>query len=131
MSAKRHMSSLGRCLLGFSYRTAICRLAAFLLLGGMVFATPISSMQHSALQDSELLANYWNNHSETKTLGFTSNASVVSALSPERSVSSAKEIGIFANSRYTTVKVPEPQSLVLVGTGLLSMAGFIRRRLLR
>lgn len=31
----------------------------------------------------------------------------------------------------TTLKVPEPQSLVLLGSGLLSMAGMIRRKLLR
>lgn len=30
-----------------------------------------------------------------------------------------------------TVKVPEPQSLVLVGSGLLSMAGVLRRKFLR
>lgn len=31
----------------------------------------------------------------------------------------------------TTMTVPEPQSLVLVGSGLLSMAGILRRKLLR
>lgn len=38
---------------------------------------------------------------------------------------------IFSSDCYTTVEVPEPQSLALVGSGLLSMAGLIRRRLLR
>ena len=31
----------------------------------------------------------------------------------------------------STTKIPEPQSLVLVGSGLLSMAGYLRRRLAR
>ncbi len=31
----------------------------------------------------------------------------------------------------STTKIPEPQSLVLVGSGLLSMAGYLRRRLVR
>jgi hypothetical protein len=29
---------------------------------------------------------------------------------------------------YQTIQVPEPQSLVLVGSGLLSMAGLVRRK---
>jgi hypothetical protein len=36
-----------------------------------------------------------------------------------------------SNTCRTTLKVPEPQSLVMFGTGLLSMAGMIRRKLLR
>lgn len=42
-----------------------------------------------------------------------------------------KGVCILASDCATTVQVPEPQSLVLVGTGLLSMAGLIRRKMLR
>ena len=38
---------------------------------------------------------------------------------------------IFANNCSNPVEVPEPEALVLVGTGLLLMAGIIRRRLAR
>ena len=38
---------------------------------------------------------------------------------------------IFANNCSNPVEVPEPAALVLVGTGLLLMAGIIRRRLAR
>jgi hypothetical protein len=38
---------------------------------------------------------------------------------------------VFSSNCSSTIKVIEPQSLVLVGSGLLSMAGLIRRRLLR
>ncbi len=37
----------------------------------------------------------------------------------------------FGSDSSQKVHIPEPQSLVMVGTGLLSMAGLIRRRLLR
>ena len=37
----------------------------------------------------------------------------------------------FSSDCYARMKVPEPQSLFLVGSGLLSMAGLIRRRLIR
>jgi len=129
MSAKRHPSNLGSCALKFSDRDAICVLAALLLLGGMVYATPISSVGRTKLQDSEQVASLRTNQSGAP-LGSSSSA-VPTGLNPDTSVYSPRDGSFFANNRYTTVNVPEPQSLVLVGTGLLSIAGLIRRRLLR
>ena len=34
----------------------------------------------------------------------------------------------FATPCYSTIRAPEPQSLFLVGSGLIAMAGFLRRR---
>lgn len=129
MSAKRHVLSMGSCSLKFSDRDAISLLAALLLLGGMVYATPISSVGRAKLQDSEQVADLPTNQSVT-SLGSASSA-VPTGLRPDTSVYSSRDGSFFANNRYTTVNVPEPQSLVLVGTGLLSIAGLIRRRLLR
>lgn len=129
MSAKRQVSNLGSCALKFSDRDAICLLAALLLLGGIAYATPISSVGHGKLQDSEQVTNLRTNQSGTP-LGSASSP-VLSGLKPDTTVYSPRDGGFFANNRYPTVNVPEPQSLVLVGTGLLSIAGFIRRRLSR
>jgi len=129
MSAKRHVSSMGSCSLKFSDRDAIGLLAALLLLGGMVYATPISSVGRAKLQDSKQVANLRTNQFGA-AFGSSSSA-VQTGLNPDTSVYSPKDGSFFANNRYTTVNVPEPQSLVLVGTGLLSIAGLIRRRLLR
>lgn len=129
MSAKRHASNLGSCVFKLSDRDAICVLAALLLLGGIVYATPISSVGRTKLQDSEQVANLRTNQSE-KPLGSVS-SSVPTGFKPDASVYSSRDGSFFANNRYTTVNVLEPQSLVLVGTGLLSIAGLIRRRLLR
>ena len=129
MAAKRHVSNLGSCAFKFSDRDAICLLAALLLLGGIVYATPISSVRGAKLQDSEQVANLRTNQSGA-ALGSSSSA-VPTGLNPDTSVYSPRDGSFFANNRYTTVNVPEPQSLVLVGTGLLSIAGLIRRRLLR
>jgi PEP-CTERM motif len=128
MSAKRRVSKLERCVLKFSKRNAIYLLAALFLLGGIVFATPISSIGRAKLQDSGQIANHRNNQAGVV---FGASSAVGSGSTPKSTVYLIQDGGLFAGSQYSTVKVPEPQSLVLFGTGLLSLAGLIRRRLVR
>jgi hypothetical protein len=60
----------------------------------------------------------------------TAEAALVPPLNTGTSVRASIAACNFSADRSTTVDIPEPQSLVLVGTGLSSMAGLIRRRLL-
>jgi hypothetical protein len=56
---------------------------------------------------------------------FTEYASAVSATTESESGCG------FASPCYSTIRAPEPQSLFLVGSGLIAMASLIRRRLVR
>jgi len=102
---------------------------AVLLIGGLAHATPISSLAEVPLQNAQLapghstvpvtragarllaLDGFTANHLSTWTISTPSNPDCISS----QDCSSA-------------VAIPEAQSLLLVGTGLLSMAGMMRRK---
>jgi hypothetical protein len=100
-----------------------------LLLGGLLRATPITSAGSGQLQDAKQFAVHKSAQPATKA----QSAADESPLLTVNTASSDSYAGgcVFNNSCYSTIKVPEPQSLVLVGSGLLSIAGLIRRRFVR
>lgn len=112
-------------------RRAAGALATIVMLAGISSATPIVDLTDSGAVVSAL------NH------GVVSRAAASPpAVSESNSSSNFYTLGItnwpasssnctLSGDCRTTTKVPEPQSLVLVGSGLLSMAGFIRRKLAR
>jgi PEP-CTERM motif len=61
----------------------------------------------------------------TPTGVFAEHASVASAAAQSDAVCG------FASPCYSTIRAPEPQSLFLVGSGLIAMASLIRRRIVR
>ncbi len=134
MSAEEHISvRIGNGSHRFLGKGAVGLSLAVLLLSGILHATPITSIGESQLQDSKQLAGQGVAFAGTKeAVEPLAAASAQSAyLNAEASVQPAAAACVFSGDCYTAVEVPEPQSLVLVGSGLLSMAGLIRRRMLR
>jgi hypothetical protein len=107
----------------------------FLLLSGILHATPIRMLTAGErhLQDVQQFSVQAGSHAGTElTLSSVADASAPEArINPASTVPVASGVCLFDSSCYSTVQVPEPQSLMLVGTCLLSMAGLIRKRLLR
>jgi hypothetical protein len=106
---------------------------AFLLLGGMAYATPIMDLGSNDVRDAVPLVRLMGSQLSSK-----SNFSIADSRSaPHLSISSvasaqpASDTCVFSSNCSSTVKVPEPQSLMLLGSGLLSMAGLIRKKLIR
>jgi hypothetical protein len=107
-------------------------LLTFSVLGAAAYATPIVSLNDMGTQGSKTAA-------KTSALQSSAPASPVLAKSTafslghfeEASSASVPDGCVFSGGCSSTLKVPEPQSLVLVGSGLLSMAELIRRRLIR
>jgi len=105
------------------------------LLGGLAHATPITGLEDQGLQNLATLSRPATpqNSAKAATTLASGNSVLLSHLdlSTEGLADPAAENCAFNSNCYQRLKVPEPQSLFLVGSGLLSMAGIIRRRLIR
>ncbi|HKH99181.1 MAG TPA: PEP-CTERM sorting domain-containing protein [Candidatus Sulfotelmatobacter sp.] len=108
---------------------------ALLLFGSIAHATPISGLEDKNPANSSALATaVTTQDSQTTAANPASGDTALMShrdLSVDVSSDPASDNCGFSSNCYTKMKVPEPQSLVLVGSGLLSMAGLIRRRLIR
>ena len=98
---------------------------AVFLCSGILQATPITHATGGPIQGSNQLTT-------STSLSATARVAVAD-LSVSRAwttmTTTTQPSYAFGIDSYK--KIPEPQSLVMVGAGLLSMAGLIRRRLLR
>jgi hypothetical protein len=107
-------------------------LFAVLLLGGVVYATPIVSFNDVAFQNPN---DFRGRAIAQKSQGKSAVAAKSGMVSGTRfevvNASVLSDACLFTNDCNASVRVPEPQSLMLVGSGLLAMAGLVRRRLIR
>jgi hypothetical protein len=130
MSIQEHASISDRNGSALAKRASGLSLAV-LLLGGILHATPITSVAESQLENSKQLASRSvAPPAIPAAVDQVTDNVLVPHSNTEASVQPATAC-ILSSDCSTAVQVPEPQSLVLVGSGLLSMAGLIRRRLLR
>jgi len=103
---------------------------AVFLFSGILQATPITNVSEGQLlSSSRQLAPAASFSTAAKA---PARAAVSAARqNTVRAMRTALITNTFGTDSYEKIHVSEPQSLVMVGTGLLSMAGLIRRRLLR
>ena len=119
-----HISSLAR---------QAIRLCLFVLVyGSILHATPIEARAGWQLRDSKRIPSLGMASTETKRTFEVSaiDAIFASGLSRKALLKPSSAAYSPAGSGRNPVEIPEPQPLLLLGTGLLSMATVIRRRLL-
>ena len=122
----------GNCLYRFLGKGAVRLSLAVLLLSGIIHATPITSVGESQLQNGKQPASRGFALEITKAIEpVTAEVAPAPLLDTGTYAQASLAACNFSRDCSSTVEVPEPQSLIMVGTGLLSMAGLIRRRLVR
>jgi hypothetical protein len=102
-----------------------------LLVAAPIYATPILSFDSSAGLDNSSPVLSTTAPRKTVTASSSAAAGIPSRPVDEASTEPPPDGCVFSGACYSMVKVPEPQSLVMVGSGLLSMAELIRRRIIR
>ncbi|MGO9606322.1 MAG: PEP-CTERM sorting domain-containing protein [Candidatus Binataceae bacterium] len=134
MSARACVVGLGNDSRKRLERAAAGLCLAVLLLGGTLHATPIKSYEQSQVQASGQLASPRGvGQAETNAAvepAAANGAVLTSHIDAETSAPPTTGMCMLAGDCAATLQVPEPQSLLLVGSGLMAMAGLIRRRLL-
>jgi hypothetical protein len=108
--------------------------SALLLLSGAAYATPITDLGNNDLRNvlpwvRPVQAQLPTGASLSLAAGNIGPTPYIGTSFTPSSQASSDEC-VWSSDCSPTFKVPEPQSLVLVGSGFLSMAGLIRRRLL-
>jgi hypothetical protein len=106
-------------------------LIAFVFLSvSMSLATPVSSASGSSSLKSKARLHSVAGVKEVQSLPQASPAGVFAEYASAASDPPDGTCG-FSSPCYSTIRAPEPQSLFLVGSGLVAMAGIIRRRVAR
>jgi hypothetical protein len=123
---------VGGCFRGFVPKQSLLTGFAVLLIGGLAQATPILNLAEATLQNAQAVPGHSTvpvTSSPARLIaleGFTANHLSTWTINPPGNPDC-----ISSQDCPSAVAIPEAQSLLLVGTGLLSMAGMMRRKLLR
>jgi hypothetical protein len=111
-------------------RKGVGSLAALMLLGSLAHATPIVNLSSSELHASTISVTASTVRNGAQAAGGSARESGYSSFYTLGVTSVSPSTCTLSGDCRATTKVPEPQSLMLVGSGLLSLAGFLRRRFL-
>jgi hypothetical protein len=122
------MQQGNRQLLKSLVQKVVGSLGALMVLVSFAHATPIVDLNATDIHVSTMVASPL--HTAAPAAASSARNNNFYTLGMATWPASSSTCTLSGDCRATT-KIPEPQSLMLVGSGLLSTAGFIRRRLTR